>query len=271
MRDDSRKQDDWTFEACRYGSSRLTFRGPPRSLSGPHIAFIGSNETVAKQVEFPYPALLEAMLGEVCINLGQTNASVDAFQNDTLVPNVCRDALVTVMAVMGAANMSNRLYSVHPRRNDRFIKPSASLRALYPDVDFHEICFVRHLLSTLHATSPKNFEVVRQELREAWIARMRTFLDRIGPNVILLWITPETQGDATGSAAAPVPLGEDPLFVTRSMVEAVRSLARDVVSLRLPRTAEPNGLADVDMHHDIAEALLPSLQAALGRAHALRA
>ena len=39
-------------------------------------------------------------------------------------------ARLTVLQVTGAQNMSNRFYSVHPRRNDRFLKASPLLRAM---------------------------------------------------------------------------------------------------------------------------------------------
>lgn len=113
---------------------------------------------------------------------------------------------------------------MHPRRNDRFLKPSTSLRAIYPEMDFAEICFTRHLLMALHDAAPDRFDVIREELRIAWAARMRTFIDRIGPQVVLLWFPP-------APAAEEGPLGPDPLFVTKAMVEGLRPLVRGIVAV----------------------------------------
>ena len=253
--------EGWGFAPCRYGSSRLTFRGPPRPLDGRHIAFVGGSETVGRNVEEPFPMLIEQELGEVCVNFGLANASVEASLDDPLVGNACRDAVLTVVTVTGAANISNRLYSVHPRRNDRFLKPSASLRAVFPEVDFTEICFTRHLLMTLHATAPERFEVVREELRIAWGARMRTFLDRIGPRVVMVWFP---SGPATGKEG---PLGSDPLFVTEAMVAALRPYVRAVVAVPQGKPGENPAAA----HMRAAAALTGILRAELPMTGSVRA
>lgn len=247
------------YAACRYGGSRLTFRGPPRSLDRRHIAFVGGSETCAREVDHPFPALLEERLGEVCINLGQHNGSVEAFLHDTLVPKACADAALTVLCVTGAGNLSNRLYSVHPRRNDRFLKASPMLRSLFPEVDLAEICFTRHLLLSLMTASPSRFAVVREELRIAWIARMRTFLDRIGSNVLLVWFAPQ-RPPKEGGREEEGTLGREPLFVSRRMVETLRPLVRDIVVV--PPGPEGAGLDEV-AHERAAAALLEPIRSLL--------
>ena len=242
------------FEPCRYGSSRLTFRGPARPLDGRHIAFVGGAETLGRYVEAPFTTLLEREMGEVCVNFGQAHASVETFLHDPLVGNACRDALVTVVGVTGAGNLSNRLYSVHPRRNDRFVKPSASLRAIFPEVDFADICFTRHLLMTLWNAAPDRFDVVRDELRIAWGARMRTFIDRIGPRVVLLWMPPEPSEG---------PLGSEPLFVTGAMVEMLRPLVQGIVAVPPGGQGEDPAAAHVRAAAALAE-VLPGLLPDLG-------
>ena len=42
---------------CRYGQSKLLFRGPRRRLEGAYVAAIGGTETYGKFVPDPYPAL----------------------------------------------------------------------------------------------------------------------------------------------------------------------------------------------------------------------
>lgn len=229
----------------RYDGSRIAFRGPPRPLGGRHVVFLGGSATHGGPLEEPFPALIEAELGEACVNFGIANASAEAFLLDPVVARACREALVTVVEVMGAANLSNRLYTVHPRRNDRFLRASGALRAIYPDVDFAEICFTRHLLMALHEADVERFDVVREELRIAWAARMRALLERVGPRVVLLWPRGEGEG----------PLGADPVLVTEAMVEALRPMVGAVVEVPAPGSDAG--------HRDVAAALADPIRACL--------
>jgi uncharacterized protein DUF6473 len=49
---------------CRYGNSKLLFRGPKRSLDEPYIAFIGGTETYGKFLAKPFPVLVEEEFGK---------------------------------------------------------------------------------------------------------------------------------------------------------------------------------------------------------------
>jgi len=201
---------------CRYGASKLLFRGPRRSLDQPYIAFLGSTETYGKFVQEPFPALVEAAIGRVCVNFGQPNAGIDAFAQDPFVISAAAGAEVTVIQIIGAQNMTNRFYAVHPRRNDRFVSTSTLLRTIYRDVDFADFHFNKHMLNRLMQVSPERFEVVRDELQQAWIARMQLMLKQIPGKIVLLWFA-----DHPPDSTDPFELGElgkDPLFVTRDML-----------------------------------------------------
>lgn len=215
------------YVPCRYGKSKLLFRGPKRKLTAPYVAVIGATETYGKFVEHPYPALTEGTLDRPVVNLGCVNAGLDVFANDRTVTEICAKAEVTVIQVMGAQNMSNRFYAVHPRRNDRFLRASNLLKTIYREVDFTEFNFTRHLLSALKATSPEKFVMVEQELREAWIARMKTLISKIDSRVVMLWLAdhaPETPHTNTTT-------GSDPLFVDRAMLDEVRPFVERTVEV----------------------------------------
>ncbi|MGR3805250.1 DUF6473 family protein [Marinibacterium profundimaris] len=211
------------YEICRYGVSRLHFRGPKRDLDGPYVAFLGGTETFGRCVPVPFPALVEQATGRTCVNLGQSNAGIDAFIGDPEVPRLLAGARLSVLQVPGATNMSNRFYRVHPRRNDRFLDASPILSSIYPDVDFTEFTFNRHMLQSLKALSDDRFRVVEDELRTAWSARVRLFLRGLSCPSVLLWIRVRTED----------PLGADPLLVTREMVEDVSDLVCDVVEVKV--------------------------------------
>jgi hypothetical protein len=232
------------YLSCRYGRSRLQFRGPRRRLEGDYALFLGGSETYGRFIAQPFPALVEAETEMRCVNFGLQNAGVDAFLNDATVMEVAEKARVTVVQVMGAQNMSNRFYAVHPRRNDRFLNASGLMKQLFRDVDFTEFAFNRHMLSTIRSLSSDRYQMIREELQEAWMARMRHLLQGINGRTVLLWFAahpPET-GDAgrtMGNATRSDELGSDPLFIDRSLIEAMRPLVTEVVEV----TASPAALA----------------------------
>ena len=207
---------------CRYGHSRLLFRGPRKRLEGAYVAAVGGTETYGKFVAEPFPALLERALGMPVVNFGYSNAGPDVFAGDLDVIGACRAAKVTVLQLMGAPNLTNRFYSVHPRRNDRFLRASALMKTIFPEVDFTEFHFTQHMLSTLQARSAEKFALIEEELKSVWVARMRGLLKKFGGKTLLLWITDTPGGDHDG-------LGRDPLLVERAMVDALTPFASGVI------------------------------------------
>ena len=107
---------------CRYGKSKLMFRGPRRRLEAPYVAVLGGTETYGKYTPRPYAELAEEYSGAKVVNLGAVNAGTDVYVSDQTVMEACAGASATVLQLGGAQNMSNRFYAVHPRRNDRFLR-----------------------------------------------------------------------------------------------------------------------------------------------------
>lgn len=227
------------YRPCPYGASKLLFRGPKRRLEGRYAAFLGGTETYGKFIEQPFPALVEAQVGMACVNLGWPNAGLDVFAHDEQIIRAASGAVMTVLQVPGAQKLSNRYYTVHPRRNDRFVQASPLLRAIYKEVDFTEFHFVRHLLRHLSDVSPERFVLIRDELQAAWVSRMTLLLRKIDTPVVLLWISaqvpPQQAGDPEISA--------DPAFVTRRMLDAVRGDVAQIVDATLSQKARSVGTA----------------------------
>ncbi len=224
---------------CRYGTSKLMFRGPRRDLTRPYLAFIGATETYGKYIETPFPALVEQEVGKPCANFGQINAGIDAFSSDPFVIGAASAAQVTVVQVMGAQNMTNRFYAVHPRRNDRFVTTSTLLRAIYREVDFSEFHFNKHMLQRLMEVSPDRFRTVLQELQDAWVARMRLMFKRINGKSVLLWFSDRAPEDQSGDD--PAAIGSDPLFVTRDMINEISQHCTQVVEVVASADAQAAG------------------------------
>lgn len=214
---------------CRYGTSKLLFRGPRRNLDDPYVAFLGGTETYGKFLERPFPALVEGATGRVCVNFGFPNAGIDVYAHDPFVAKAASEADLTVLQVMGAQNMTNRFYSVHPRRNDRFIGASPLMQTIFREVDFSEFHFTKHMLSHLQKISPERFAAVQSELQQAWLARMRLMLGQITGKTLLLWFADHAPPPPDGARAGD--LGRNPLFISRDMLEEVAEHATDMVKV----------------------------------------
>lgn len=206
---------------CRYGSSRILFRGPKKKLSDPYAAFFGSTETYGRFIERPFPDLVGDALGATTVNLGCVNGGIDVYAKDATLLEIAGTARVTVMQVMGAHNLSNRFYSVHPRRNDRFVGPSAMMQSIYREVDFTDFAFTRHLMNALRSICAQRFELVVDELQAAWVARMRRLLETIEGPKLLLWLADHRPDDARRARSGYC---NDPLYVDRAMLDAVGDL-----------------------------------------------
>lgn len=260
------------YAPCRHGPSRMLFRGPARALKGDFVACLGGTETYGKYIARPWPARLEASSGATCVNLGAVNAGVDSFLNEPELLRAAGRARLVVVQAMGAQNLSNRFYRVHPRRNDRFLGPSPLMRRLFPRADFTEFHFTRHMTGALAARAPEGFARLREGLRESWVARMEVLIARLDAPVALLWLGRNPPPDRAIAPGAP-----EPLLVDREMIAALRPRLAAVVEaspesgrsgtdgmvfpeLEAPAAAQlPRPMA----HKAAAQALLPVLRAHL--------
>jgi hypothetical protein len=249
---------------CRYGASRAVFRGPERDLSRPYVAMLGGSATFGKYVATPFPVLVEQALGQPVANLAAQNAGPDFYLGDRATLDIAARARVAVVQLAGTDTLSNPYYSVHARRNDRFLAASPALRALYPEVDLTDIHFTRHLLQVLHRTDPQRFQTIRQALQVTWLGRMRQLLAHLPPRRVLLWLADTNPSDAAEG------LGQAPLFVDRAMLAALRPNVTGLVQvapsnrpgdITCPETEAMQAacLPGAAVHASIAEALTPIL------------
>lgn len=223
------------YDPCHYGASRLVFRGPARKTEGDFVVFLGGTETYGKFIAKPFPDLVEQALGVTCINLGQTNAGVDVFLHDPTVITTAARARFCVVQITGANNLSNRFYSVHPRRNDRFLRASALMQSVFRDVDFTDFHFTRHMLRGLADKAPDRFTTIIGEVQKAWVARMELLLAQIGPHAVLLWFADHAPEDRTDLSDARA----DPFAIERWMIERLRPRVAGVIEV----VASPAALA----------------------------
>jgi hypothetical protein len=265
-----------------FGRTRLELREGLCSRRD-FIVCLGGSQTYGRELEAPFSTQLGAATGMSVANFGVRNAGWDAFMKDPAVLEAASSARVCLLQIVGAQNTSNRFYRVHPRRNDRLVAPSTVLAALYNEVDFSEFSFTRHMLGALYAISAERFETVVEELRQAWVARVRALLREIEAPVLLYWLADRPLSDQPWDLLRD-PMSRDPLFVTRSMVQAISHLAdgfvevtppvgsarrrRPLISLR--DSSVPGEDLDEAAHSSAAEALLPAIEAMLDNKKARR-
>lgn len=250
----------------RLGNSRLLFRGPVGPLTGRYIAYLGGTESYGRFVDRPYPERLQAVMGLRSVNFACLNAGVDAFLNTEEVIAASRGACLRVVQVLGAQNMTNRYYSVHPRRNDRFLRASPSLKSLFNDVDFTTFNFTRHMLATLQEVSPERFAILAETLKLSWIARMRHLLSTLGGPVVLMRMADH----APPSSVAEPRLDRDPLLVDAEMIAAVLPFATAHVDVRIPTLSQdPTDARFLSPYQAAAAAEMPGPRAHAAVAEAL--
>lgn len=232
---------------CRYGASKSLVRGPGRDLSRPYVAMLGGSPTFGKYVDRPYPALVETALGLPVANLGGLNAGPDFYLSDPGLLDIAAGARAAVVQVTGAESLSNPFYSVHGRRNDRFLAATPALRTLFPRVDFAEIHFTRHLLQVLERHDVEGFGKVVQGLKQNWLMKMRQLLGALPARRLLLWMADVPPPDRAER------LDRAPLFIDRAMIASLRcDVSATVLAVPSPRA---RAMAPFDMIYPETEAL----------------
>ena len=234
---DEEGRERWLdYELSTVPGSRLQVRGAVPSFDTPFVAVLGGSETFGKYAQHPYPALLSERIGMPVANLGVAQAGLSLFSDEQVLLDIASKADLTVLQVLGAQNMSNRLYSVHSRRNDRFLGVSPALRELFPTVDFTEINFTGHLISTLRAASDAAFRSLVEELKWAWVQRMRRVLTLIRSDVLLLWIS-----DPAVTDPSEHPIEREPHFVDADMLSEIEQDCLGTVRVALGKSGSLEG------------------------------
>lgn len=183
---------------CQYELSRNLLRGVRRDISTCYNVALGGNETFGIGMPQSYPELLETQGAGRWVNMGVRNAGPDVYLRDPTLLDLISKSDHGIVQVMGASNMSNPYYRVHPRRNDRFITPEAKLRRLFPEIDFTGFHYTRHLLGTLEYVDPIRFLDVQKALKVEWLSKMKKLLSHFKNPPTLLWISERNVDRVTG-------------------------------------------------------------------------
>lgn len=218
--------DDPLFEynTYRFGRSRQIFRGPQPALRGSYVAFIGSSYTFGRYVDEPYPDLVARELDLSVVNLGADGAGPGFFLADPEVRSAASTARVCVVQAMSAAAISNRMFSVRPRRNARLHSVSDLLMGIYPEVDFERFAFTRPMLRYLRELDESRFRLILNEMKNAWIGRTQTLLSSLECKTILFWFSQRAPDDLCSDPTDPSGMGY-PQYVDDAMLKTVKPVA----------------------------------------------
>ncbi|MEM7670515.1 MAG: DUF6473 family protein [Pseudomonadota bacterium] len=275
------KTDDplFDYDPYSFGRSQQIFRGPVPDLRHPYMVCLGSAHTFGRFASLPFPQLVERGLNRPVVNFGTEGAGPGLFLNDPDIIHVANGAEICVIEVMSARAISNRMYTVRARRNERLMRTSELLRGLYPDVDFGQFAGVKGMLRAIERADPDRFRLVHNEIRNAWIARMQSLLNEIERPTLLFWFAedapPERDEVTTANGG-----GKHPPFVDGDMIDAVRSdangyveccgnaglpqdLTRDGQVMLFQPTGRPiernTNLPSPEMHAEAADALMTAI------------
>ncbi|HSF92998.1 MAG TPA: DUF6473 family protein [Paracoccaceae bacterium] len=235
-------EDDIMF--YRFGRAQQVYRAPKPNLRRPYCAFIGGSETFGKQVQSPFPAILQRQTGIQVGNWGTPGAGPGFFLKDPAVIEVASNARMSIIQLMSPMALSNRMYQVYPRRNQRLFGAGNALLHLYPEVDFSQFRYVHRMLWKLHQLDPDRFAIVMSEVQSAWLARTTELLEMIEGHKILLWLHHPSIDQA-------VPTGA---------YQALRVLVEETVEVSLAGVDHPEICAepvsmDAAAHRKVADAL----------------
>lgn len=218
------------YKVYRFGRSRQLFRGPQPNLRGSYLSFIGASHTFGRYADRPFASVLEEKLGTTALNLGTEGAGPGFFLGDPEVLRVASDAEVCVVEAMSAMALSNRMFTVRPRRNIRLHAVSDLLRGIFPDVEFERFSFVRPMLAALREQDETRYRLVLNEMRNAWIGRMQSLINAIETKTILLWFAQRAPEDVSDHPDDP-DMQSYPEFVDRAMLESVAQVADGYVEV----------------------------------------
>ncbi|MBY8977577.1 hypothetical protein KHP62_17315 [Rhodobacteraceae bacterium NNCM2] len=275
------KTDDplFDYDPYSFGRTRSQFRGPMPDLRAPYLVCLGSTHTFGRFVSEPYPSQIEGAFGRPVVNFGTEGAGPGMFLADADILHVANAADICIIEVMSARAISNRMYTVRPRRNERLMKVSDLLLGLYPEVDFGEFSGVKGMLKRLEEVDPNRFRLVHNEIRNAWIGRMQRLMNEIDRPKILLWFAdhaPPERDEVQITHGG----GRHPAFVDGAMIDAVEGnrdayvecasnigLPQDLTRDGQPVLFQPTGraiarntkLPSPQMHDRAAEALIDAI------------
>ena len=94
------------------------------------------------------------------------------YTEDDAIHEIIENAQVVFVEAPSVVNQYNPFYCVHPRRNDRFVTALGPLYDLFPEADFVECHFIKHLITKLITIDAARAEIVFRTLQYEWVRNL---------------------------------------------------------------------------------------------------
>ena len=175
------------FILCQYGNSKNLFRGPKKSCKHFYGVCLGGADTFGGKVPDPFSAMLEREMGMPIFNLGAQHSGAGFYTEDDAIHEIVENAQVVFIEAPSVVNQSNPFYREHPRRNDRFVTALGPLYDLFPEADFVECHFTKHLITKLISIDSVRADIVFRALQDEWGRNLTIMRARWCAKTVVHW------------------------------------------------------------------------------------
>ena len=175
------------FILCQYGNSKNLFRGPKKSCKHSYGVCLGGADTCGGKVPDPFSSKLEREMGMPILNLGAQHSGAGFYTEDDAILEIVENAQVIFIEAPIVVNQSNPFYRVHPRRNDRFVTALGPLYDLFPEADFVECHFTKHLITKLISIDSVRADIVFRALQDEWVRNLTIMRARWCAKTVVHW------------------------------------------------------------------------------------
>ena len=106
------------------------------------------------------------------LDLGAQHSGAGFYVEDDAIHEIIENAQAIFIEAPSVVNQSNPFYRVHPRRNDRFVTALGPLYDLFPEADFVECHFTKHLITKLITIDAARADIVFRTLQGEWVRNL---------------------------------------------------------------------------------------------------
>ena len=175
------------FILCQYVNSKNLFRGPIKFCTHSNGVCLGGTDTFGGKVPDPFSAMLEREMGIPILNLGAQHSGAGFNSEDDAIHEIIENVQVIFVEAPSVVNQSNPFYRVHPRRNDRFVTALGPSYDLFPEADFFECHFTKHLIIKLITIAEARAVIVFRTFQDEWVRNLTIMRARWRAKTVVHW------------------------------------------------------------------------------------
>ncbi len=166
---------------------KICFGVPKKSCKHSHGVCLGGADTFGGKVPDPFSAMLEREMGMPIFNLGAQHSGAGFYTEDDAIHEIVENAQVVFIEAPSVVNQSNPFYREHPIRNDRCVTALGPLYDLFPEADFVECHFTKHLITKLISIDSARADIVFRALQGEWARNLTIMRARWRAKTVIYW------------------------------------------------------------------------------------